>query len=643
MNYPSQRTDSTRPPSSVPGRRIQPLRSLAAHWGIAKLTFLIVLIAGGIMAWFKGTHVYQSQAVVLISPRFPKNLDDDKEYELQSNTQYREFVQQNVRTINRYDILEEAIRRLDASPQPYRIRKEKLSEEVERLQGQLEIKAVPDTYQITVAAESKKPLGLDQIVNTVVAVFLERAKDEDFYGRGQRLTSLREDARKLSAEIARDSQEKDELAQELGVSTFSESFSNPFDRLLVGSKEALAAARQKRIAADAQLAALTGGADSRESALNAYARELANRDADLTTLQSNLNLRQSELLAKSNGMLPTHPGKAAIDSELRQINETVQAKRNILTKDYASMLLSQRKAEAASSAQAEAQLQQEVAFQAKQASWYSGNYQKGLDLAYEMERSRHRLEAIEDRIDSINLESASPGFAHVFSSARPALKPIKGGRKKIFLMAGMAAIVLALVVPIGIDMLAPQILSADEAEKILGFTPLGYTYDLGRGEATAITDRIRRLAAALDRDVERNASRSFLFVPINQDRDLSFMLIQLASELERLGRYVQVVLPAQVTGAPLDRPLRQSVESVTNGIVLVAAVPLTQDAETELLAASCDVIVLAIQAGASTKGELRGSIRALERIQPRAVAAMVTGVLPPSPVSFPWLRKENQS
>jgi hypothetical protein len=192
-------------------------------------------------------------------------------------------------------------------------------------------------------------------------------------------------------------------------------------------------------------------------------------------------------------------------------------------------------------------------------------------------------------------------------------------------------------------MLAPQILSVDEAEKILGFTPLGFTYDVGHGEATAMTDRIRRLAAALDRDVERNASRSFLFVPINQDRELSFMLIQLAGELERLGRYVQVVLPAQVTGAPLDRPLRQSVDSDTSGIVLVAALPLTQDAETELLAASCDVIVLAVQAGVSTKSELRGSLRALERIQPRAVAAMVTGVMPPSPVSFHWSRRESQS
>ena len=109
QNFAPAGASAVRP---VPGRKIDPLRSLRAHAGLAILIFAAILLAGFSLALKKGKHSYSTQAVIYISPRFLKNLDDDKEFELQSNSQYREFVQQNVRTIDRYDIVEEAVKRL---------------------------------------------------------------------------------------------------------------------------------------------------------------------------------------------------------------------------------------------------------------------------------------------------------------------------------------------------------------------------------------------------------------------------------------------------------------------------------------------------------------------------------------------------
>ena len=628
--------DSQSAASSVPGRRPELLRSLCAHATIAAAVFLVVAALGGLFAWKKGAPKYQAEAVVVISPRFLKNLSDDREFDLQSNTQYREFVQQNVRTVNRYDIMEESVRRLDAGTSPYRERGESQPAAVNRLQSSLKVSPVPDTYQITIGLDGDSPKGLDEVVNTVMAVFLEKSKDEEFYGRDQRLGNLRDEANKLRAEIAAMSGEKDRLAQDLEVSTFSENFANPFDRLVVGSREALAVARQRRIASDAQLAAIQSRGDASASALTAYAREMTQKDAELTTMEANLSLRRGDLLAKLNAMLPSHPGRVEIESELREMDGQLSKTRESLTAGYATMLLAQRSAEAAAARQAESQMQNELEAQAKQAAWYSSNYQKGLNISYAMERDRKRLEQTEDRVSFITLESQAPGFAHVFSPARPSAVAFSGGRKKLSLIVMAAALLLGLAVPVAIDMLDPHLRSANESQKLLGFPPLGYTFDPLRVEPTEVSDRMRRLAAAIERDAERNRSRTFLFLPVNQQAGLEALLVSLARELERLGHRVRVISSAR---QPVPSPeteatesLRVQVAAIASGLVLIAAPPLADDAEGELLAASCDVVVLAVLAGITTKSELRSAARTLERIQPRAVSVVVTGYDPHPPM-----------
>jgi hypothetical protein len=385
---------------------------------------------------------------------------------------------------------------------------------------------------------------------------------------------------------------------------------------------------------------------------------LADKDDDMTTLQASLNLRQSELLAKLSGMLPTHPGRPGIEKELREIGEVLEDKRTKITQSYSSILLAQRQAELAAAIQSEHQLQKEVDLQAHEASWYAGNYQRGLNLGYAMSRSRKRLEAIEDRIDSIAQEREAPCFVHIFSPARPALEPTNGGRKVFVLGTVVAAALFALLIPVVIDMSDPHILSAEEAEKLLGFPSIGFIYDSNLVEPAKSNGRFRRLAAAIEREVDRNASRSFLFVSINPHFELNGLLLQVAGELEALGRNVKVILSPLLTELPLintlssldaarspslseyephrSESLRDEVASVRDGIVIVGTAPLTEDAEAELLSSSCDVVILTVQAGITTRAELRASALLLEKIQPRAVSALVTSCAPNSPTPFVW-------
>ncbi|MEO8128591.1 MAG: hypothetical protein ABI822_15930, partial [Bryobacteraceae bacterium] len=76
----------------LPTRGIQPLRSWKAHKFLGLAVAVVVTgILGPPVVWLKGKHYYTAEGVILISPRFAKNLEQDQELEMQSNQQYREF------------------------------------------------------------------------------------------------------------------------------------------------------------------------------------------------------------------------------------------------------------------------------------------------------------------------------------------------------------------------------------------------------------------------------------------------------------------------------------------------------------------------------------------------------------------------
>ena len=188
------------PPPSFLTRKIDPLASVWKHKWLALAVGFVVCLIGLPAAYYLGKPVYYTEAVIYISPRFLKNLESDTEQELQSNTQYREYVQQQVRTINRYDIVAKALERLgDNRFRWWQKKNETERRAIERLQQSLRVKPVSDTYQIVVGLEGPEAGGLAEIVNSVVDVFLETAKNEEFFASDARIDLL-QDERQFATE-----------------------------------------------------------------------------------------------------------------------------------------------------------------------------------------------------------------------------------------------------------------------------------------------------------------------------------------------------------------------------------------------------------------------------------------------------------
>ncbi len=658
------------------GSRINPIASIKKHPILILSVFVLIIVLGSPLAWIKGKSTYSTSAVIFVSPKFLANLQDDKEFELQSNSQYREYVQQNVRTINRYDIVAESLDKLGDKKSLWVHKGESFRHAVERLQGTLEISPIPDTYQIAISLEGDKPEGLAEVVNSVVKTFVVKEKSEELYASDTRIANLIKDRTSLQEEIARNQDRRTEIAQEVGVSTFTENYANPYDKLLIDAKEALASARRDDIQAEAQL----GSVDIKQraegaQALRAYAQDLASKDPALTSLQSNLSQRRSTLMTSISGLSPDHPGRRAAERELAELDRERDRQYQSLVTNYSNMLIDQRQAEAYKASRVENRLQDEVKEQQSQATWFTTNYQEGIALGLQIDRARKRLDSIEDRISFLSLEHKAPGFLRVFSDARVPDMPIKGGRKKLLLMVLAAAFVVALGAPIGADILDPRLHTPADVHAVLGFAPLGWLMEKSQAGEAFSREQINRLANRISQEQQTHGSRIFGLTSVKARGGTTAIVTETAAALTRLGvpalaveanayrsdpryrsprsRGLAVVLrgthtlDAAITPGDYDFPdhipvgdlgnernlpdilnlvniLRDA--SSTYSVILVDLPPILASVDAELIARCVDVAVLVVRAEDVMRKDLRRAAHALQRLDPRAVSAVINRV-----------------
>jgi Mrp family chromosome partitioning ATPase len=673
--------DEVKPAGAIPapgGSAISVLRSLRRHKFVAFLVVMLVIAAGLPLAWIKGTPRYATTAVIFVSPHFVANLQDGKEIDPKSDSQYHEYIQENARTINRFDIVTEALRKLGSRKSVWVEPNETMDHAAERLQGALEIQPVPDTYQITVTLESKRRDGIADLVNAVTTTFIERAKSEEFYASDERVRNLTLDRSRIEQEIRDKQARRLEIAQELGVSSFTENFVNPYDRLLVEAKEALAIARRQNIEAVAQVAAVDekqrkGGAD----ALRAMAEAEATRDTSLTSLEANQSTRRTQLLTAISGLSPDHPGRRAAERELAELDNEQRAVSDRLVKSWSKTMLDQRTADAYKTGRVEQQLSAEVDQQTSQATYFTKNYQEGMQLGIEIDQARKRIDSLQERIDFLSLEKNAPGVVRIFSSARPPDQATKGGRRKLFGLALAAALLLGLIAPVGVDILDPRIQTPRNVETVLGFAPIAWLLRRQDAGPEFAREQIRRLASRILQDHQTNGTRIFAFTSVKARGGTSSIVMETATAIGRLGLSALAVeanayradpryrntnsrglsfvlrgsqeigdcvvpgtdeMPDYVPLGDVDEHkslpdiqklieiLRASADAYE--VVLIDLPPILASVDAEFIARGADVTVLVIEANAVNRDELKRAAACLERIKVAAVSAVLNKVAP---------------
>lgn len=664
--------------ANLPGRGIKPLVSLLAHPRLALAVFLIVLLAGMPMVFIKGQAMYATTATVQVAPRYMKNLRDDGELSFPSNTQYREFLEHQTRSVLRYDIVQDALRSLGDKAGIWRLPAESERQAVDRLRAQMAVRTIPDTYMIEISLQSPKQDGLADLVNAVVTTYVARMKTERIYGADVRQRNVEGREAELVRRVEEKTAKRTELALQLGIASFDEKVENPYDRVLNAQRTALSEARHRRFDAESKLQAFQKRGET--DITTRSVQEAVLIDPGLANLKSNLYKRRAELLTTLAGLTPQHPAYRELNDEMKRIETEIEMQIGSLTKMVSGSVLARYQTTVDQARQVEAELARDLAEQEKKGAHFASVFNQAMTLTYDLEQDRKELNVLRERLNEFAAEENSFGFVRLVTPALPPELPFGPGKTKLLLMLLAAALGAGLLAPVGRDLLDRRMHTVNDVERVLGIPSLGWMVENADGPTTMFgEDLMRRMAGSMIREQAEHGTHVFAFSAVKPGAGSSEMVLALARTLTALGYPALVMeanafkpdprmragagdipglaqclgnqaavadciipateaLPARIWVGDtegrrhIDRLDR--VNEVAAGckadfrFVLVDIPPLLLSADAEILARSLQHLVLVVEAAGITGGELRRAGRQVEKIAPAAVGVLVNRVHP---------------
>ena len=655
-----------RPASRTSPFRINVLKSLQLH-KVSAIVVTLLVLGLGLAVGARHKPYYAASSTIYVSPTVPKTLIEDRELD----RPYEGYIQEVVHDIPRYDILAEAIHRMPAGLWSAPGEPERTA--VTRLQHSLDVSRVGTTYQVQLTLEGYRPEHLAEIVNIVTNVYIEKARSEEYYGRDERLATLKDELNRIQTETDSLLKEQSQLTRELGVASFAKGAS-VVDTENAKMQNDLTTAHEQRVQAETQLAALENGDSSApNSALSAAADEITATDPGLSALKQSLSQQRALLVGQLAGMTESHPLYKQTQDRLRQIDKAIGDMQVDLRRKAAQHLEQKYRTQLSQAQMFESRLNNDLQRGTRTAADQAPKIQRAEEIQANLERLQTRYSAVEERISNLELESSSPGSVHLFSPAMPPLTPEKSKIRMFLLLIFPFSIFLGVLTAVVLDFFDPHIYTATDVEGVLGFAPIGMLYDDREVTQIVFDECALRLAAGVDHASRMAGARTFVITAVNSGAGTTSIIESLGSMLAKLGRKTLVIDPSgnsepvafvtlgtdlqkrpvsfpepQVAGTELQ-PTKQlgraplparvppansfvyeSFKALTAeyDIVLIDAAPLLISAETEYLARMADVTVLVSEAGKTRKAWLTRTARLLERLGVAGAAAIVNKVDP---------------
>lgn len=652
-------------PAGEPARvGIQPLELLRRHGRLAGGVALGVALVGGLILHQRLRPSYESTAIVYVSPVFLSALGDSHDHD----RQYDSFLEQQITAATRYETLLKAMNKYpDAWPPLFE--NETVQNRILRLQKALKVEQVGHSYEVSIKLESDRPETLAPFVNEITNQYLSDSRNEEVFGQGQTLATLKQDKADIDRQLAEAQQKQNQLLQQVGMAHYDPTGgANPFDDTLSKLRDQYAEAHEKAIEADAELRSL--GTESSPSAnLLQAAQEEVNLDGSVAATKLQLTGKKATNLSLMTGLKQANPSYQQMQADNVEIDQKLdQINREAIRK--AAARIQQRAAAAKTRAGSlEGQLASDISKTTTQATSARPKLQESQLLSSEVDRLLARQGVVETRLQSVSLEGDSPGSVRLFSAALPPGGPVKRKSAIAYGALLIACLGLGFAAAYIADAVDPHIYTSRDVRKVVGFPPIGLLLADSEFSADIQREYFLRLAGGLDQAHRRTGARTFVFPSVG--RGSSSMIVErLGAELANNGLRVLVVNilhpnkqgskpstasttdpspgnprlltvtdgsaqiatemdkePYRVISLPaseIAELLRRS-RSYYNAI-LVAADPLFTSAYTEHFARTADGTVLIVDSGETRKDELVRAARLLERLKIAGIAIVLNGV-----------------
>ncbi len=656
-------------------RSLRPGIAWQRHRKVGILVALVLLLIGIPLVILTVKSSYSAEAVFQVSPSYQKTMSADKDLELQSNSQYREFVNHLSRSLLRYDVLERALVTLSAKGIDPRLPSEDTRKCIERLQKTIYVMAIADTYMVRAGMRSDSKENLHEIVNAVMASFLETTRNEQIYGSDQRGHVLAERSDVVRGEITEFETRRAELASFLSLTTFGEGTTNPFDVILAQAREKLAQAALERSRAQATL-----GAFDRQKEVPATSGrsvlEMRLQDNGLQAMRNEIIKRNEELVRIVSGLQDGHPARKPALDEMAELKRRLQLTETDFDKSVMGNTRSRFVATLEQSQQVEKELADRVTELQSQATRFASSFREAMRYTAEIKKREQELTDMRARTNYLDTESSAFGFTRLITPALPAITPQGIGKTKILLGMLLASMALMLIIPLAMDFLDKRVITVGDAEKAMQIPAAAWLVDeCDAATSILIHDQLRRFASTLRRNQERGARNIYSFSSVKVGGGTTSTVLELARTLVELGSRTLVIDADSLTSASAlssDAPgltdlmvgkttaqaaitrqahfgMQLNVVpyglSIDSGIkrldvfkaalqtwreqfdmVLIDLPPLLPSADAELLIDAIGQVFLVVEAEVLTKADVVRARVQLERMDPDAVGLIVNRV-----------------
>jgi hypothetical protein len=192
----------------------------------------------------------------------------------------------------------------------------------------------------------------------------------------------------------------------------------------------------------------------------------------------------------------------------------------------------------------------------------------------------------------------------------------------------------------------PRIYVASDVEHLLGFAPMAQLPDFTEVPAEVAEEHLLRLASGIDRAFkDRNLSHC-VFTGAGPSVGVTTVAARVKEMLETLGKSAAIAGASEMSSAARDggkqeaapqeddllmlrRLINQAdgeAEGVRHEIIIADSEPLTASEETEHLVHSADCAIVIIEAGVTTRAQLRSVANTLQRIKAPAVGFVLNRI-----------------
>ncbi len=640
-------------PDAQTGMKMDLGRSLKMHRRAAIWVFAMTTIALVALALTQKPQ-YMAQSLIYIQPATPKPLTDVTPG-FNDSSRYDSYMQQQLQTITRDDILADALTHIPAGmwQQPG----ESVESAITRLRASLKVERLLSSYEVQISLKGGDPVSVTRVVNEVTSAFLKSGRRDETAQSDQQLQLLVQERARISAALAKDREEQAGLSSSLGVAdTSSETTGNPYDVQLGALRDQVAKARQDHDVAEAQLAAVSRGAQSSEM-LNAVSDEVASSDSGLSALKTSITERRSALATQMAGMTQSNPLYKQDEQELARLDESLSSLSQKLRGKASQQLVGKWKLEAARTGAVLARLEGELAQQTSIATGAAPKLQRASDVTTDIARLQARFTETDSAIHSLELQQSSTGLAHLSLAATAPHSATASKGPLLLAMALPLGLLCAALTAVVLHKLDPRVYVGEDVAGALSFAPMAVLPDPVDVDTGVAEEFLLRLAAGIDQAHRVGNAKTFVFTPASPGMDTSGLVETLARKMDSIGYKVMVSkASAALNGLQLDETdgrkaaeilaiengadgsslmrvshqsyLTENLKQITRNfdMLFIDAKPILSSAETEFDARLVDVTVLLAQSGATTRRELTSSLALVKRLTTQGVAAVLTNL-----------------